>query len=73
MPLNKFGRVDVRRCRICNQPLIATCDRTAEPELVKVMTGRVAEPFAYHFMYSTAEKQSDLCFRCTGCTYSRLL
>lgn len=64
MTLNELGRTATRRCRICNQPIIATCDRTKESELVLFKTGRAADPITTHMMYPTAEEQDDLCYRC---------
>lgn len=64
MKLNKFGRIEMRRCRICDQELIATCDRTKKSKLVLFKTGRAQDPITTHMMYPTAEEQDDLCHRC---------
>ena len=65
MKLNEFGRSKARRCRICDQELIATCDTTKPAELVEFETGRAGEPLIEHMFYPTAKTQSDLCFRCS--------
>lgn len=65
MKINKFGKIKTRRCKSCDQELIATCDTTKESEAVKFETGRAGEPLVNHMMYPTAEEQSELCFRCS--------
>lgn len=65
MEINKFGRIKTRRCKSCDQELIATCNTTEESEVVKFKTGRAGEPLVTHMMFPTAETQSDLCFRCS--------
>ncbi|MCK4420784.1 hypothetical protein KAW48_03220 [candidate division WOR-3 bacterium] len=64
MALDRLGRIEERRCRSCGQPIIATCDRTAQSYLTLFETGRAADPIAEHIMHPTAEKQNDLCHRC---------
>jgi len=64
MELNDLGRVNVRRCRICNQPIIATCDTTKGSKLMLFKTGRAADPITWHMMYPTVEEQDTLCHRC---------
>lgn len=64
MDMNNSGRIETRRCKICDQPIIATCDRTKESKLMLFETGRAADPITTHTMYPTAEEQDDLCFRC---------
>ncbi len=64
MTLNSLGRIETRRCRICNQPIITTCDRTKKSKLTLFETGRTADPITEHMMYPTAENPDDLCHRC---------
>lgn len=60
-------RCAVRRCRICCQPLIATCDRSKPSQLDK-FKGREETKTKPQFMwmFPTADEQSDLCGYCEG-------
>lgn len=52
-----------RRCRICNQVLVAACDRSKKPELVEFLgqTWTKTKP-QFMWLYPMAKKQGDLCF-----------
>ena len=54
---------NIRRCVICNQPIIVTCDKTKKSELVRFdgSTGSETKP-QFMWMYPTAKEQSNLCF-----------
>ena len=54
---------DLPRCRICNQLLLATCDRTQPSEPVEFLgTSWLKTKPQIMRMYPTAEEQSDLCW-----------
>lgn len=56
---------DLPRCRICNQPLIATCDETKPSKLTEFMgTSWLKTKPQFMWMFPTAKEQSDLCWYC---------
>lgn len=50
-------------CRICGQPLIATCDKTKKSEIVEWMGSEWTKTKPQFInMYPTARRQINLCF-----------
>ena len=62
--------MNLPRCSICNQVLIATCDRTKPSQLVefKGRDGTEAKP-QFMWLYPTAKEQSKLCPYCEDRLY----
>jgi hypothetical protein len=64
-------RCELPRCRICNHPLIATCDRSKPSQLVhyKGREETKTKP-QYMWVFPTAEEQSSLCPYCESKLHS---